>query len=200
MCSILQRFTTNWHEHLCREYANRGKIHLSFVFSPQNEMKWNKKYKFRFELWYHIELIITVAHVAFTTLSVIRSFFLFLHAGGAHFDLRPLTVTDPASTDYHIIDGDIPCTPELEPSYNYNFNFCQDVTKGSLSSSPSGTVCSEMGKKGVALQSIKLSDKPEDQNCLIIGHYDPENDDNHFALLGIFYAFGRSLILIVRYV
>ena len=45
---------------------------------------------------------------------------------------------------YGIHDGDIPCTPETEIAYYYEFNICGDVTSTSIPS-----VCS---KNGAALQ------------------------------------------------
>lgn len=45
---------------------------------------------------------------------------------GAHYDLKPLMLTDGAPS-FGIKDGDIPCTPEEEPSYSYVWNFCGEV-------------------------------------------------------------------------
>ena len=45
---------------------------------------------------------------------------------------------------YAIHDGDIPCTPETENAYYYEFNICGDVTSTSIPS-----VCD---KNGAALQ------------------------------------------------
>jgi hypothetical protein len=41
-----------------------------------------------------------------------------------NFDLRGLTVVGDRAPSYFIKDGDIPCTPEVEPSYNFVWNFC----------------------------------------------------------------------------
>ena len=49
----------------------------------------------------------------------------------AHLDLQKLTVVDPSRPSYLLEDGDIPCTPETEPKYNFVFNFCADVTAAS---------------------------------------------------------------------
>ena len=46
-------------------------------------------------------------------------------------DLQKLTVVDQNSPSYLLEDGDIPCTPETEPKYNFVFNFCADVTAAS---------------------------------------------------------------------
>lgn len=91
-------------------------------------------------------------------------------------DLRPLTVTDPKALSYLIKDGDIPCTPEIEPTYSYVFNFCTDVT---LASFPSG-VCKET-QMGAALQYIDRKDGYKE--CNVIGLYDPARDDTYFSLL-----------------
>lgn len=78
---------------------------------------------------------------------------------------------------YEILDGDIPCTPETEPSYTYTWNFCADVTAQSIPKA-----CKMVGKNSaVAFQSIYLSDTSYD--CYIVGHYDPSMDDLYFSLL-----------------
>merc|ERR1719498_533759 len=46
---------------------------------------------------------------------------------GAKFDLRPL-MKQKDEESYAITDGDDPCTKSREQEYDYNFNFCQDVT------------------------------------------------------------------------
>ena len=85
---------------------------------------------------------------------------------GVHYDLRPLTLTTSSKVPYRITDGDIPCTPELEPSYNYVWNFCDNVPTKLLPDT-----CKDMGKKGVVLQWAVFED-PGDFYCYIIGHYD----------------------------
>ena len=96
--------------------------------------------------------------------------------GGATFDLRPLTAAQGAAAkSYYILDGDIPCTPETEPSFSYTWNFCADVTSASLPGA-----CSGMGKSGVALQYLQLDGFSD---CYIIGKYDAAQDDLHYSLL-----------------
>lgn len=89
------------------------------------------------------------------------------------FDLRPLTI--PANKEsYWIVDGDIPCTPEEEPSYGYSWNFCANVA-------PIPEACDKMGKVGVALQYIYINEKEYD--CYVIGKYDPSKDDLSYSLM-----------------
>jgi Glucosidase II beta subunit-like protein len=78
------------------------------------------------------------------------------------------------------VDGDIPCTPETEPSYAYTWNFCADVTKVSVPKA-----CSDLGKTAaVALQSFYLQQGGELlEDCYIIGHYDPSQDDLYYGLI-----------------
>lgn len=100
-------------------------------------------------------------------------------AGGATFDLRPLTAQGQGASSaksYYILDGDIPCTPETEPAFSYTWNFCADVTGASLPGA-----CSGMGKSGVALQYLQLDGGFSD--CYIIGKYDAARDDLHYNLL-----------------
>ncbi len=80
----------------------------------------------------------------------------------------------PTKDSYTIVDGDIPCTPETEPSFAYTFNFCRNVA-------PIPGVCSSMGKSGVALQYIDLGKK--DSDCYVIGVYDPKKDDLSYSLI-----------------
>jgi len=94
---------------------------------------------------------------------------------GATFDLRPLTVSQQTSKSYYILDGDIPCTPETEPSFSYVWNLCAPVTSASVPGA-----CSNMGKSGVALQYLQLDSFSD---CYIIGRYDATRDDSHFRLL-----------------
>ena len=66
--------------------------------------------------------------------------------GNVNFDLRPLMVPDDSKDQCpKIIDGDIPCTPEIEPPYDYVWNFCQEVNKVSIPHA-----CSSIGKTGNA--------------------------------------------------
>lgn len=96
---------------------------------------------------------------------------------GLSFDLQPLMVLKEKDYSYQIEDGDIPCTPEIEPSYSYVWNFCHDVTEASFPD-----VCSPM-QMGAALQYIDRDDGY--QECNVIGHYDPLRDDTYFKLLDI---------------
>jgi len=89
--------------------------------------------------------------------------------------VRKLTVSDEKKESYLIKDGDIPCTPEIEPAYSYVWNFCRDVTEESFPG-----VCSEL-QSGAALQYINRSDGY--QECNVIGLYDPLRDDTYFSLL-----------------
>lgn len=85
-------------------------------------------------------------------------------------------VTDESKTVYELKDGDIPCTPEKEPNYNYVYNFCGDVTAASFPKS----VCSDI-QMGSAIQYIDRSDGYKE--CNVIGHYDPERDDTFYSLI-----------------
>ncbi len=89
-------------------------------------------------------------------------------------DLTPLTVSDPKKYSYLIEDGDIPCTPETEPTYDYVWNFCSDI---SASSYPS--FCGSE-KTGSAIQYLNRADGY--QECEVIGHYDPVRDDTFYKL------------------
>lgn len=94
--------------------------------------------------------------------------------GKNQFDLRPLTLPS-SKNSYYIKDGDIPCTPETEPSFSYEWNFCANV-------SPVPKPCARMGKSsGVAMQYVELADGFYD--CYIIGRYDPKHDDLFYSLL-----------------
>lgn len=96
--------------------------------------------------------------------------------GGTNFDLRPLTIDGNSDTQCpRIIDGDIPCTPDTEPSYGYVWNFCADVNRASLPSS-----CSTTGKSGVALQ---YNHDYGENFCHILAHYDDEVHTIEYTLL-----------------
>lgn len=93
---------------------------------------------------------------------------------GANYDLRPLSLPS-SKASYYIEDGDIPCTPEKEPTFSWEWNFCANVA-------PVPKPCSKMGKtSGVALQYLEMSDGFYD--CYIIGRYDPAHDDLYFSML-----------------
>ncbi len=95
----------------------------------------------------------------------------------ATFDLRPLQVKKSTEESFEITDGDIPCTPEEEPSYSYTWNFCDDVTAASLPS-----YCQDMGKSGVVLQHVQYPDNGGSY-CYILGHYDPKVHELTYNLL-----------------
>lgn len=96
---------------------------------------------------------------------------------GVSFDLKPLT---KAANDqsYFIKDGDIPCTPETEPTFSYLWNFCSKVTSVSY---PDKTVCDESVEQGAVLQYINRADGYKE--CHVIGRYDSNNDDLYYKLL-----------------
>mmetsp|Transcript_12579 Transcript_12579/g.12991 ORF Transcript_12579/g.12991 Transcript_12579/m.12991 type:complete len:303 (-) Transcript_12579:544-1452(-) len=94
---------------------------------------------------------------------------------GAHYDLKPLILKSDASP-YSIIDGDIPCTPETEPSFSYQWNFCSSVGSSFIPD-----VCKSKGiSDAVALQYAIY---PGYSDCYVIGKYDPTNDDLSYTLL-----------------
>jgi hypothetical protein len=98
------------------------------------------------------------------------------NVGGTHFDLRPLMIDSKSNAQCpRIKDGDIPCTPEIEDSYEYVWNFCADVNRASLPPQ-----CSAMGKTGVALQYSQ--DKTE-SFCHILAHYDDAVHKIEYKLL-----------------
>jgi len=97
---------------------------------------------------------------------------------GAKFDLRPLMINQKAETPYRIIDGDIPCTPEEEPSYGYVWNFCDQVPTNLLPQP-----CKNMGKNGVVLQWAEYS--VDDYYCFIVGHYDKSQHELTYSLLDV---------------
>eukprot|EP01041_Mallomonas_annulata_P013620 gene13620-28920_t len=92
---------------------------------------------------------------------------------GVNFDLRPLTRFHEYDS-YYIRDGDIPCTPEIEPSYSYLWNICADVTN-------IPAVCSNQTKIGAVLQY--LDGKDEEHLCHVIGKYENGNNDIKMLLL-----------------
>ena len=98
------------------------------------------------------------------------------HAG-ATFDLSPLTVHEGALS-YHIKDGDIPCTPEHEPTYSFMWNLCARVTEATM---PGTQVC-HGDQRGAAIQYL---DRKSDgyKECHVIGKYSETNEANEFSLL-----------------
>ena len=93
---------------------------------------------------------------------------------GAIFNLQPLKVEGNTLLSYQLTDGDIPCTPEVETSYVYSWNFCADITKASLT-----PACMKSGViSGVAHQSFYYGDQIGQFGCKIIGTYDQNKDDS----------------------
>jgi len=84
-------------------------------------------------------------------------------SSGGTYDLTPLTATGNQRS-YYILDGDLECTVEQEPSFSYTWNFCAPVTPASVPGA-----CSNVGKNGVALQYLESG---QDSFCYIIGRYD----------------------------
>ena len=82
---------------------------------------------------------------------------------GGTYDLTPLTVSGNRPS-YYILDGDLECTVEQEPSFSYTWNFCAQVTPASVPGA-----CANVGKNGVALQYLESG---ADSFCFIIGRYD----------------------------
>ena len=76
---------------------------------------------------------------------------------------------------YYITDGDIPCTPEIEPNFHYTYNLCGDVSKTSIPQE-----CVTLGRKGTVLQSAYYDAQHYD--CYVIGRYDPTQDDLLFKV------------------
>jgi len=97
---------------------------------------------------------------------------------GSHYDLTPLTKTDAAKA-YMISDGDIPCTPETEPTYSFMWNFCGLVSNSSM---PAGHIC-KPSQLGAAMQFLNRSDGYKE--CHVIGRYDATKDDASFGLLDV---------------
>ena len=88
--------------------------------------------------------------------------------------MRPLTLTSKTPS-YTIVDGDIPCTPDLEPAFSYEWNFCANIA-------PVPKACSKLSKNtGVAMQWLDLPDGSFD--CYIIGRYDAAYDDLYYQLI-----------------
>jgi hypothetical protein len=88
--------------------------------------------------------------------------------------LRPLSLPSSKSS-YYIKDGDIPCTPETEPAFDYEWNFCANIA-------PVPKACAKLGKtSGVAMQYLEMPDGFYD--CYVIGRYDAAHDDLYYRLL-----------------
>jgi len=95
-------------------------------------------------------------------------------SSGFSYNLQPLTAKAPTAS-FYIKDGDIPCTPEIEPSFSYAWNFCADVTPASIP-----PICTTLKKSGVALQWMDFGTLSA---CYAIGQYDPKQDDLSYALM-----------------
>lgn len=91
-------------------------------------------------------------------------------------DLQPLTIPDGGKTPYTIKDGDIPCTPETEPTYSYIWNFCAEVPPLSVPS-----MC-KADQHGAVFQYVHR-DSDGYEECNVIGHYDASRDDTYYVLL-----------------
>lgn len=91
--------------------------------------------------------------------------------------MRPLT-RKPDEISYAIVDGDIPCTKEIEPSFHYSWNFCADITKNSIPNA-----CTMENKHGGILQSFYVGAEEGEHFCYVIGQYDPAQDDSFFKQL-----------------
>lgn len=97
---------------------------------------------------------------------------------GASYNLQPLSfANDAGHAAWLIRDGDIPCTPETEPTYSFMWNFCALVSNSSM---PSNHLCKA---RGAAMQYLNRSDGYKE--CHVIGKYDSSQDDAHFSLLDI---------------
>jgi len=94
---------------------------------------------------------------------------------GTFYDLKPLTIPDH-KPDYYIKDGDIPCTPEHEPTYSFSWNLCSKVSTDNLPS-----ICTKQKKEGAAIQYVVRDDNYEE--CEVIGRYDSSHDDLGYSLL-----------------
>ena len=102
---------------------------------------------------------------------------------GASYDLRPLTVSNQNQLSYHIYDGDIPCTPEKEPSFSYAWNFCAYVTTASepTKQNGGGNICLD-SQKGAAIQYLNRTSDGYHE-CHVIGRYDDANENSEWSLL-----------------
>lgn len=131
-------------------------------------------------MWNSLSALGTVKQVFSILLCVDVRIYLtfFLLPAGAHFDLRSLIKSAGATESYTIQDGDIPCTPETEPSFNYIWNFCANVPAAALPAE-----CSAIGKNAVVLQWANYGQGQ--QYCYIVGHYDQSQHELGYNLLDI---------------
>eukprot|EP01035_Chromulina_nebulosa_P017841 gene17841-23453_t len=98
---------------------------------------------------------------------------------GDEYNLQQLIIPSDGK-DYFIIDGDIPCTPETEPSYSYMWNICSVVNNASLPH-----VCWPNKVGSVVQYLIREANDVETayQECNVVGRYDELNDDTHYKLI-----------------
>ena len=89
--------------------------------------------------------------------------------------MRALTVTGDKAA-YVINDGDIPCTPEVERTYSFLWNFCADVADSTIP---------EYCQKHAPAAAYQYFHRDSDgyDECNAIGHYDPARDDTYYRLL-----------------
>lgn len=115
--------------------------------------------------------------VAFLSLARVSKACTWKSHTGASYDLSPLTVHEGAMS-YHIRDGDIPCTPEHEPTYSFMWNLCARVTQVTM---PPADVCNS-DQRGAAIQYL---DRKSDgyKECHVIGRYSEKMEANEFSLL-----------------
>lgn len=101
---------------------------------------------------------------------------------GASYDLQPLTITDQSQMSYFIKDGDIPCTPDIEPTYSYVWNLCAPVTEVSFP-----RTCALDGGASDMSAAIQFLNRSTDgyKECEQVGQYDPDADDLHFKQLDL---------------
>jgi hypothetical protein len=88
-----------------------------------------------------------------------------------------LALSGSADHPYAIKDGDIPCTPEEEPAFNYAWNFCETLPTPLVPE-----MCANQGKFGVVLQYLQVGEK---KSCFIIGHFDPAHQELTYNLLDV---------------
>lgn len=92
----------------------------------------------------------------------------------ATFDLRPLM--KERGLTYRITDGDIPCTPEVESAYTYEFKMCADMSASELPAACTAPAVAELVRGSSAVQYL------EGEECYPIGRYDPQVDDLMYSL------------------
>jgi len=78
---------------------------------------------------------------------------------GATFDLTPLQRLG-SQPSYEVIDGDLPCTAQMEKNYTYHFNVCNSVTTNVPASCPH------------AEAALQVDDRAGTGECYVVGRYD----------------------------